>query len=526
MHRCFATVIEPLVAGLGSRAIAEVGSGHARLTARALRAATADDFTIHAIDPAPAEGLVRLARADPRVEVHATTGADALGRIGVVDLVLLDGDPNYATTLAELKVVVARSREAGLPAPVIVVHNVHWPFGRRDGYHAADAPSEPQRRPSTASGLKPGRSRPCDDGLRLVPLVALDEGGARNGVLTAVEDFVAGDRARWELLDLPGYGGTAVLVDEVRVAHDARLRGVLATLRSPDAGRRAGRRAEAGRIEAELRALASATERAAIEDLRARANGLERELAAAILRAEAAEVPPPLPAGPDPAVHEAQLRAICEERDRLHAEVRELLEQSASLDAARWRIERLESDLSQRQRSDVEHARERDEQARAAAESAVRLEQARIELAAQRAALAEATTTLAESRRTGDEQTRRIAELADTEQLLSGRVLHLEDSVGAAQAELAEARASAAQLRQRVEHARACDRQAAELVRAVQTTRRARFAAAMGRAFGRSERGTGDRLNRALALLERDERHLAAGPEQDVAADPAHLTAR
>ena len=42
---------------------------------------------------------------------------------------------------------MARSREAGVPAPVIVVHNVHWPFGRRDGYHAADRPAASLRRP-------------------------------------------------------------------------------------------------------------------------------------------------------------------------------------------------------------------------------------------------------------------------------------------------------------------------------------------------------------------------------------------
>jgi len=146
MHRCFATVIEPLLAGLGSRTFAEVGAGHGRVTARILRAATRGDITIHAIEPYPTPELLRLAREDPRVEVHAARGADALGAIGAVDLVLLDGDPNWSTTHAELAVVAARSREAGRPTPVIVVHNVHWPFGRRDGYHAAHVPEAALRR--------------------------------------------------------------------------------------------------------------------------------------------------------------------------------------------------------------------------------------------------------------------------------------------------------------------------------------------------------------------------------------------
>ena len=325
MHRCFAIVVEPLVVALASPTIAEVGAGHGRLTTRILRAATHGDLTIHAIDPSPAPALLELARTDPRVAVHATAGVEALGRIGAVDLVVLDGDPNWATTVAEIEVVVARSREAGVAAPVIVVHNVHWPFGRRDGYHAAAVPVAPLRRPAVAAGLTPGRSRPGDHGLRPVPFVALDEGGARNGVMTAVEDFVAGDRARWDLVELPGFGGTAVLADQARVAHDPRLRGVLAALRAPDAVRRAGRRAEAGRIEAELRALALATDgEAALDALRARTDALERELTAATSRAERAERTPPTPAGANPGELEGGSRRSPGAR-RLRREVRELI---------------------------------------------------------------------------------------------------------------------------------------------------------------------------------------------------------
>ena len=517
-------MIEPLLAGLASRTIAEVGAGHGRLTARILRAATRADMTIHAIEPEPTAELLRLARTDPRVEVHATHGADALGRIGAVDLVLLDGDPNWSTTRAELDVVVARSREAGVPAPVIVVHNVHWPFGRRDGYHAADRPAASLRRPSAQAGLIPGRSRPADDGVRLVPFVALDEGGERNGVLTAVDDFLADDRGRWELVDLPGYGGTAVLADTARLQYDPQLRAVLATLRSPDAVRRAARRAEAGRIDAELRALATAADSASLDMLRASERRLERELATA--RAELAAARPSGAPGASPELLAAQLAALGDERDRLREEVRELLEHRAANLAGRRQLERLEAALAQHERSAAQIAAERDEQGRAAAELRVRLEHARGELDARSRALEEATGALTASRRSVEEQTRRIAELGDTERLLTGRLLHLEDNVAAAHAELAESRAATAELAQRVEHARRCERQAAELVRAARSTRRARFAGAVWRAFGRSERAAPARLERALALLDRDERGLAAGAEADPTPESDPLTAR
>ena len=487
MHRCFATVIEPLLIGLGSRTIAEVGAGHGRVTARILRAATRGDITIHAIEPYPTPELLRLAREDPRVEVHAARGADALGAIGAVDLVLLDGDPNWSTTHAELAVVAARSREAGRPTPVIVVHNVHWPFGRRDGYHAAHVPEAALRRPSAEAGLLPGRARPADD------------------------DFVAGDRGEWELVELPGFGGTAVLADTARLAHDPRLRGVLAALRSPDAVRRAGRRAEAGRIEAELRTLATATESAALETLRASVRRLERELAAAT--AHGGEV------------LATRLATLGDERDRLRGEVRELLEHRASDIAGRRQIERLEAQIAQHERAAAQIAAERDEQGRAATELRVRLEHARTELDARGAALEEATGALAAARRSRDEQTRRIAELGETERLLTGRLVHLEDNVAAAHAELAESRAARSELAQQVAHARRCAQQAAEFVRAARSTRRARFGAALWHAVGRSEHAAPVRLDRALALLDRDERRLTAGAEAAPAPESDPLTA-
>lgn len=526
MHRCFATVIEPLLSGFEPQTIAEVGAGHGRLASRLLRCAPPAGVTIHAIDPSPGAALLELAAADPRVKVYVARGTDALGRIGAVDLLLLDGDPNWSTTLAEIELAVARSREAGLPAPVIVVHGVHWPFGRRDGYHAADAPAAPLRREAAAAGLAPGRARPVDGGLRLAPFVAIEEGGARNGVMTAVEDFVAGDRADWVLVDLPGYGGTAVLADAAHAARDARLRAVLAELRSTATVRRAARRAEAGRVEAELRAAALAGDRGALDELRATVRRLERALVTTAARAELAALAPPAASGPDLALLEARLEAVGEERNRLHGEVRELVEHRAANAAARRQIERLEADLSERRHSDAQLATERDEHARAIIEARVRLEHAQAVLTAVRTELDEANVALAASRRSDESHERRIAELADTGQVLSGRVLHLEDSVDAAQAELAEARAVEAELRQRGEHARRRNRQAAELLRAERATRRARFGAVIARAFGRSERGGPAVLDRALALLDADERALPAGPVADTDSEPDRLTSR
>ena len=193
MHRCFATVVAPIVEALTPRTIAEVGAGSGRLTRRMLAARGAANATIHAIDPCPAFDPDELAPGDARLVLHTDHSLAALPRIGPVDVALLDGDPNWYTVHAELELLAASARDADRPPPVVVVHNVHWPFGRRDGYHDPATIPEEALHPHAAAGLLPTRSEPGPDGLVLVPFVATQEHGKRNGVLTAVEDFAAAD---------------------------------------------------------------------------------------------------------------------------------------------------------------------------------------------------------------------------------------------------------------------------------------------------------------------------------------------
>ena len=62
------------------------------------------------------------------------------------------------------------------------------------------------------------------------------EGRPRNGVLTGVEDFVAGHDRPLRLVVLPIYFGLAILVEEALLAERPRLAAVLDRLEAP-AGR-------------------------------------------------------------------------------------------------------------------------------------------------------------------------------------------------------------------------------------------------------------------------------------------------
>jgi hypothetical protein len=150
---------------------------------------------ILSIDPTPHENLRRLADEAP-VELIEATSLEALGQLPPAEVYVVDGDHNYFTVLNELKLIAATAREAGAPFPLVICHDVSWPHARRDGYYAPERIPEAERQPVGDGGCV----YPGDSGLHAGGLIyrwpARQEGGPRNGVLTAVEDFLSGEAER------------------------------------------------------------------------------------------------------------------------------------------------------------------------------------------------------------------------------------------------------------------------------------------------------------------------------------------
>src|SRR5262249_26362479 len=86
--------------------------------------------------------------------------------------------------------------------PITIVHGVDWPTGRRDHYPDLAAVPPRDRQPFKSDG---GVER------------ATEAHDYRNGVLTAIEDFVAARGEPLEWVHVPGLGGTAILIPEERL---------------------------------------------------------------------------------------------------------------------------------------------------------------------------------------------------------------------------------------------------------------------------------------------------------------------
>jgi hypothetical protein len=205
-----AELMLPCLDAAGARSVAEVGAFAGDLTRVLVAWAAASGATVAAVDPVPQPGLETLAREHPELELVRETSLEALPRIALPDAVVIDGDHNWWTVSEELRLIAERA--VGGTLPLLLFHDVRWPHGRRDDYYDAEQIPADARHPiaGDAGGIFPGEPGLRPDGGLPYPRSAAQEGGPRNGVLTAVEDFVAAHE-RLRLAVVPAFFGFGVV---------------------------------------------------------------------------------------------------------------------------------------------------------------------------------------------------------------------------------------------------------------------------------------------------------------------------
>jgi hypothetical protein len=202
-------LIFALLEAAAPSSVVEIGSEAGGMTREMCRWASAGggrSFT--AVEPFPVVEVRELAAGTPSFTLVEGRSPEALASVAAGDAWLIDGDHNYWTVTRELEAIYAGGR-----APLAVLHDVGWPCGRRDQYYAVDAlPADAVHPHSFSRGRAPGSSELVERGFGGGGefAVALEEGGPRNGVLTAVEDFLA-SRDGLEYAHVPAVFGLGVI---------------------------------------------------------------------------------------------------------------------------------------------------------------------------------------------------------------------------------------------------------------------------------------------------------------------------
>jgi len=243
MHRFWTSVVKPLLACLQPATIVEIGSDRGENTRDLLELCRhrRGQAVLHAIDPAPGFEAAAWQQAQPDVFVfHQSLSLEALPCVGAMQAVLIDGDHNWYTVFHELQLIETLAAQNGHAYPLVFLHDVGWPYGRRDLYYDPGKIPASQRQPYRRAGMRMGSPGLHDrGGLNPHMQNALAEGGAHNGVLTAIDEYRAASGLRFRFSQVPGFHGLGLLADGERLAGSPALAAALAQIDAawPRAGR-------------------------------------------------------------------------------------------------------------------------------------------------------------------------------------------------------------------------------------------------------------------------------------------------
>lgn len=181
--------------------------------------------TVFCIEPAPTEHMRHALAENPKLHLVEGFSPAILSDIPIGDVYVIDGDHNYATVRGELDWILANAPDA-----VVILHDLLWPWGRRDLYYSAAALDPADVHPNTADGPTVWHDETTPAGF--VGLghftAAVHPGGERNGVLTAVEDALAADTTgTHELALIPAVFGLGIIFPTANEQQATKFRAAL-----------------------------------------------------------------------------------------------------------------------------------------------------------------------------------------------------------------------------------------------------------------------------------------------------------
>nr|WP_240463531.1 class I SAM-dependent methyltransferase [Paenibacillus apiarius] len=204
-------IIHPILQLTKPKTIVEIGCAQGLNTMNLLSYINeADNGRLIAIDPSPQFDVQQLKlQFGGKFEMLQGFSLELLPHIRQSDAVFVDGDHNWFTVYHELKHLERMER-----FPIVFLHDLEWPYGRRDMYYFPESIPVQFRKPSAKKGILPGVNELVEEGHNSSVHNAEYEYGERNGVLTAVEDFMKESKRPLQLHRVHSQFGLGVLMPD------------------------------------------------------------------------------------------------------------------------------------------------------------------------------------------------------------------------------------------------------------------------------------------------------------------------
>ena len=231
MNHFWDAAIKPILDAVDPAVIVEIGVDFGHNTLKVLEA-PGSRAVLHAIDPFPQPDVDQwLGRYPGRLVFHRDISHNVIPKLPPFQVGLIDGDHNWYTVFNEFMLIAALHGNDPDRFPVLLFHDICWPYGRRDLYYAHDRIPPEYRHPSARKGMRWGQSELLPEGGLNAQLDnALQEGGERNGVLTGIEDAMKQTPIEFDFIRIPAYFGLGIVTPKARRAAcpalDAALDGI------------------------------------------------------------------------------------------------------------------------------------------------------------------------------------------------------------------------------------------------------------------------------------------------------------
>jgi glycosyltransferase involved in cell wall biosynthesis len=191
MNNFWNNIILPIIEGIDVNYIIEVGSDTGLNTQNILDYCMKHNARMTAIDPIPKFDIDEFKhKYGNKFEIYKELSLSRLPLLNDYDVILLDGDHNWYTVYNELK-IIEKTFKNKKNFPLIFVHDVGWPYARRDLYYNPENIPKDYRQPYKKLGMYPDKSNLKEQG-GLNPHLnnAIYEKNPKNGIMTAIENFI------------------------------------------------------------------------------------------------------------------------------------------------------------------------------------------------------------------------------------------------------------------------------------------------------------------------------------------------
>lgn len=211
MNRFWEPIILPILNEIKAEHIVEIGCCKGENTKKILKYCFEQEAKLSVIDPSPKVNIDKLKEQHGGYfNFYKDLSLNALPSIKDYDVVLIDGDHNWYTVYNELKIIEDSIKNQDVF--LVFLHDISWPYGRRDMYYNPETIPEEFKHSHEKKGIFPAKEDLVEgSGFNYNSYNAVHEGGAKNGVLTGMEDYIEETNLKLRLKKIKAFHGLGIL---------------------------------------------------------------------------------------------------------------------------------------------------------------------------------------------------------------------------------------------------------------------------------------------------------------------------